>query len=142
MTKRRKASNWVDRDEPLEGKLARVLSYHFGRDPADAELADWASVIRGVVEADASEVHLASYLGSLPGALEGLGSSRHLLAVALWHIAKAGLVRDAAARRVEELLPHQPPQEPLGQFLERALRNAPDRAQYQPPPGTPKPKRP
>lgn len=141
MTKRRKASNWVDRGEPLEGKIARVLSYQFDRAPDDPELIGWSNVVRGMVEADASEVQLASYLRTLPGAEEWPPTTRRLLAIALWHIGKSGLVRDAAARRIEELLPHQPPGESLGQFLVRAVGNAPDREQYRPPPGTPKPGR-
>ena len=66
MTKQRRASNWVNRDEPLEEKLIRVLAFQFGRDRTDPVLLEWASVIRGMVEADASEVQLAAYLNTLP----------------------------------------------------------------------------
>ena len=142
MTKRRKASNWVDRGEPPEGKILRVLSYQCGRDPADPELLQWASVVRGMVEADASEVQLASYLQTLQGADGWPASTRRLLAVALWHIGKSGLLRDAASRRIAELLAHAAPTESLGEFLVRAVGNAPTREQYQPPPGAPRPRRP
>ena len=64
-----------------------------------------------------------------------------VLAIALWHIAKCGLVRAAAVRRIAELLPAQPAPEPLGAFLTRAVVNAPVRVQYQPPSGTPQPRR-
>jgi hypothetical protein len=137
MTKRREASNWVDRDEPVEGKLARVLSFLFDRDPAAPEVLEWASTIRSMVEADASEVQLAAYLGSLPGAAS-LTESPRLLAIAFWHIAKSGLVRDAAARRAEELGGAQLPAEPLSEFLERTILAAPEREQYRPPADTPK----
>lgn len=142
MTKRRKASNWVDRGEPLEGKVARVLSNHFGLDPAEPPVTEWASAIRGMVEADASEVQVASFLGSFEAGAALPTRERRLLAIAVWHIAKSGLVRAAALRRIEELLPGQPPPETLRSFLARAVTNAPVRAQYQPPPGTPLPRRP
>ncbi|HWA58480.1 MAG TPA: hypothetical protein VG692_14565 [Gemmatimonadales bacterium] len=105
-------------------------------------LLEWASVIRGMVEADASEVQLAAYLNTLP-APAGTKPPPHprLLALALWHIAKCGLVRDAAERRVTELMANQPRGESMGEFLARAVANAPDREQYRPPPGAPRPKR-
>jgi len=52
-----------------------------------------------------------------------------------------GLVRAAAVRRIAEFLPAQPAPGPLGAFLTRAVANAPVRVQYQPPPGTPQPRR-
>ena len=141
MTKRRKASNWVDRGEPLEGKVARVLSYHVVLDPAEPPVTEWASAIRGMVEADASEVHVASFIGSFPQGAALPPRERRLLAIALWHIAKSGLVRAAAQRRIEEVLQGQPAPESLSSFLARAVANAPVRTQYEPPPGTPQPRR-
>lgn len=138
MTSRRRASNWVQRDEPLEEKLMRVLAYQYGCPTSDPRLMEWASVLRGMVEADASEVQVAAWLGTLP-APEGEAPARtRLLAIALWHIAKCGLVRDSADRRIAELMRGQAPQESMGEFLARAVANAPDRIQYQPPPGTPR----
>jgi hypothetical protein len=134
MTTRTSGGNWVDRDEPLEEKLLRVLAHTYRRELTDRAVLDWCSVLRGMVEADASEVQVSSYLASLPGAESISTSDRRLLAIALWHIAKAGLVRDSCQRRVAELMPHQPPQEPLSTFLDRAIRGAPDH--NDPTPGT------
>lgn len=141
MTSRHQGGNWVQRDEPLEDKLVRVLAYQFGRPANDPVLIEWASVIRGMVEADASEVQVAAWLATLATPRGDRAPEVRLLAVALWHIAKCGLVRDAAERRVAELLKDQPPRESMGEFLARAVANAPDRVQYQPPPGTPRPRR-
>jgi len=141
MSSHRRVGNWVDRGEAPEAKIARVLSYSLGRDPADTNLAEWSVALRAMVEADANEVQVATYLGTLPGSDTWPGSTRRLLAIAIWHIAKSGLVRDTALRRIAELLPGGPPTESLSQFLERAISNAPDRQQYQPPPGAPKPPR-
>ncbi|MFN8654656.1 MAG: hypothetical protein U0133_22335 [Gemmatimonadales bacterium] len=141
MTRGRRGGNWVQRDEPLEDKLVRVLGYQFKRATSDPVLMEWASVIRGMVEADASEVQVAAWVAKLTTP-DGMRSAEpRLLAVALWHIAKCGLVRDAADRRVTELMRDKPPRESMGEFLARAVANAPDRIQYQPPPGTPKPRR-
>ena len=126
MTASSRGGNWVDRDEPLEEKLLRVFAHAYKRETTDPTILEWASVLRGMVEADASEAQVASYLGSLPGADSMPGTSRRLLAIALWHIAKVGLVRDGSQRRIGELLPYQPPQEPLSTFLDRAIRRAPD----------------
>lgn len=104
-------------------------------------MTEWASAIRGMVEADAGEVHVASFLGTFEEGAVMPAKARRLLAIALWHIAKCGLVRAAAVRRIAELLPAQPAPEPLGAFLTRAVVNAPVRVQYQPPSGTPQPRR-
>ena len=134
MTKRRSASNWVDRDEPLAGKLVRCLSYQFGRAPDDPALESWASIIRGMVEADASEVQLSAYLQTLPGAEHFTGTHRRLLAIALWHVTKAGLVRDVHRK----IGPSAPAPLGVAAFLEQALADAPTRVSHQPPPGTPR----
>jgi len=125
MTDHRSASNWVDREEPLEGKLAQVLSYQLDRAPDDPDVEQWALSIRGMVEADATEVHVATFLKSTPGFQDMGGSHVRLLSIALWHITKCGLVRDRDARRLEALREFQPPQEPLSVFLERAILRAP-----------------
>jgi len=132
VTKRQKASNWVDRGETLEGKLGRVLGAQCQRDQNDPQLVSWVSIIRGMVEADASEVQLSNYLGTLPRIDELSAPNRRILAIALWHIAKSGLVRDDAARHLERVRAQLPPDEPLAVALERAIRNAPERDQYEP----------
>lgn len=98
-----RASNWVDRGEPAEPKIAKGLRHFFGFDVQvdDAALVEYALTVVGMVAADASEVQVAAYLGYLE---DGLGlersTARHrrLVAVALWHVAKAALTRDRALR--------------------------------------------
>ena len=98
-----KASNWVDRGEPAEPKIAKALRHFFGFDVRveDGTLLEYAGILVGMVAADASEVQVAAYLGHLE---DGLGlersSARHrrLEAVAVWHVAKAALTRDRALR--------------------------------------------
>jgi hypothetical protein len=96
-----KADNWVDRGEPCEPVLARILAHYFNRhDPIDAPWnADHASAIRGLVEAGGSEVHVAAYLYRVLRELGAPAPPRgRTTAIALWHVAKAALVRDFAER--------------------------------------------
>jgi hypothetical protein len=98
-----RASNWVDRGEPAEPKIAKALRHFFGFGVpvADDTLREYAGTVVGMVAADASEVQVAAYLGHLE---DGLGlersTARHrrLEAVAVWHVAKAALTRDRALR--------------------------------------------
>ena len=110
----KKASNWVDRGEPAVPHLRRVLSYFFERDPlADqAWLDEQANTIMGMVAADASEVHVAGYLRSVvreTGAPNREPLGARPAAVALWHIAKAALVRDFAERVLQGEVPANAP---------------------------------
>ncbi len=110
----RHASNWVDRGEPALPTLRRVLAHFFGRlDPSDAPwLEAHANTIIGMVAADATEVHLAGYLRSvirddqipMPEP-----SGARPAAIALWHIAKAALVRDFAERVLRGEIPVNTP---------------------------------
>ena len=104
----RRQLNWVDRLEPPEPEIARVLRRFLALDPerdAIAE-AEYAHAVVQMVRATASEGEVANYLAYLQ---EQRGQSvtpppmRRYVAIALWHIAKAALVRDAA--RLEELAP-------------------------------------
>lgn len=96
-----KADNWVDRGEPPEPTLRRILAYYFDRHAEEDEswLQEHAMAIRGLVEAGGTEVHVATYLYR---ALRQLGLPApprgRVTAVALWHAAKAALVRDFAER--------------------------------------------
>ncbi len=67
----------------------------------DDALREYAAIVVGMVAADASEVHVAAYLGHLEDQL-GLERSaarhRRLEAIAVWHVAKAALTRDRALR--------------------------------------------
>jgi hypothetical protein len=97
------ASNWVDRGEPPEPKIARALRHFLGFDaPMDDEsLLSEACVFVGMVAADASEVQIAAYLGHLEdraGLQRSAARRRRLEAIAIWHIAKAALTRDRALR--------------------------------------------
>ncbi len=97
------ASNWVDRGEPAERKLVRVLRHFLEFDADAATLERGADTILGMVDADASEVQVAAYLGTLEDE-QGLPRSparfRRLVAIAAWHVAKAALTRDTAVRHL------------------------------------------
>jgi hypothetical protein len=124
---RKKASNWVDRNEPLEETLARVLGHSLGLRQDDARLTEHVLTIRGLVEADGTEVHVARHLRAVFEAFnlpEPEGAMRRALGIALWHIAKAGLVRDYAERRARELMERLPPEPSLSQSLRAALLRA------------------
>jgi hypothetical protein len=101
------ASNWVDRGEPPEPTLSRVLSSYLELDPAaqDAALAEYARIVRGMAKADATEVQIAGYLRTLEKqhlAAEHPARHRRGVAIALWHITKAAEVRDRAQRLIAE----------------------------------------
>jgi predicted fused transcriptional regulator/phosphomethylpyrimidine kinase len=104
MTKHR-VSNWVDRGEPAQPHLARVLLRFLELSPERdaAALAEYSETIIAFVAADGSEVELADYLAELERGLGrevSPGRLRRYVAVALWHIAKAALLRDALSRQV------------------------------------------
>jgi hypothetical protein len=126
---RGKASNWVDRGEPLESTLGRVLGHSLGLEASDPHLAGYLNTIRGFVEADATEVHISKYVKEIRNELELPElepSGRRTLAIALWHIAKVGLIRDRAERRATELMQQLPPPAPLADRLAAAILRAPD----------------
>lgn len=104
------ASNWVDRGEAPEPKIAKTLRHFLGFDVpvADAELLEYANTLVSMVAADASEVQVASYLGYLQDQHEQPRSSarhRRLEAIAIWHMAKAALTRDRALQLLRVDLP-------------------------------------
>jgi hypothetical protein len=107
-----KAGNWVDRGEPPEPILRRILAFYFDRhSPADESwLTEHAAAIRGLVEADATEIHVAGYLYRV---LRDLGLPApprgRVTAIALWHAAKAALVRDFAERVLDGDVPRPAP---------------------------------
>jgi hypothetical protein len=100
------ASNWVDRGQPAEPELTRVLAYYLGQDPKapDVNLRTHIDAIRGMVEADSTEVQLAGYLKEVEqafGMTEEHGRRRRAVAIALWHIAKCAELRERARRLME-----------------------------------------
>jgi hypothetical protein len=127
-----KASNWVDRGERPEPTLMRVLASYLELDPAANEerLREYAAAVRGMAEADATEVHIAGYLRTLESThlgAEHQARQRRGAAIALWHIAKAAEVRDRALRLVaEHASTPGAAQVPLSTWLaERLLRDDP-----------------
>ncbi len=124
-----RASNWVDRNDPIEPALARVLGQTLGVPADDPRLTTHALTIRGLVEAYGSEVHVARLLRGIFaefGQGEPTREAAYTLGIALWHIAKAGLVRDAGLRHARELAKQLPPEPKLAAKLERAILNAPE----------------
>ena len=110
----RKAANWVDRGESPIPTLRRVLARFSGRfDESDeAWLDEHAATTVGMVAADATEVHIAAYLRSverMPEHPTREPPSARGAAVALWHIAKAALVRDFAERVLQGEVPVNQP---------------------------------
>jgi hypothetical protein len=125
---RKNASNWVDRFEPIEPTLSRILGRPLGVDAGDPRLVEHALTIRGLVEADATEVHVAAYVRRLFPSFdlpEPDASTSRTLGIALWHVAKVGLVRDRAERRAAELASQLPPEPPLAESLKAAILRAP-----------------
>jgi len=127
------ASNWVDRGLPAEHKLARCLAAYLGQEVvgSEATLAQQASTLAAMVAADASEVQVASYLRSLEqelGVQIPEGPLRRTMAIAIWHIAKAGQTRDRfISRAANPPLPATSTQVPLSQWLhERLAGGEPD----------------
>jgi hypothetical protein len=96
------ASNWVYRGESPEPTLSRVLSSYLHLDPESAaiHLQEYTIAVRGMAEADATEVHIAGYLRTLEErhGQEHPAKHRRAVAIALWHITKCGEVRDHALR--------------------------------------------
>jgi hypothetical protein len=104
------ASNWVDRGQPPEPELGRVLSYYLdlGPEPLEPRLRPHVEAIRGMVEADATEVQLAGYLKTIEqdfGVTDSHSRRRRAAAIALWHIAKCAEVRERARRLLEFGIP-------------------------------------
>ena len=124
-----KASNWVDRGEPPEPTLTRVLASYLQLEPSanEARLREYAGAVRGMAEADATEVNIAGYLRTLESTHLATARHRRAAAIALWHIAKAAEVRDRAIRLVaEHAASPGAAQVPLSTWLaERLLRDDP-----------------
>jgi hypothetical protein len=124
-----RGGNWVDQGLPAEPKLARALAVYLDIPPKEGpkRLEVQARTLLQMAAADASEVQVTSYLRSLEPefAVEPSDSrSRRTMAVALWHIAKAALVRDRLLPLAGAGLPRPTSdQVPLSKWLaERLLR--------------------
>ena len=100
--------NWVDQGHPPLQTIRRVLAHEFDRHtPADEEwLRAQANTILAIVVAHGTEVEVTNYLRTLAADTHPAALSQdavRLVGIALWHIAKVALVRDAAERRLQRL---------------------------------------
>jgi hypothetical protein len=89
----------LDRGDSVDEPLARTLGAALGVAPEDARLRESLPIVRGQVEALATEGDIATYVGTLfPTFGQPLPNTTmlRLLATALWHIVKAGELRDHA----------------------------------------------
>lgn len=135
----RKAGNWVDRGEQPGPTLERILGHHFARTaPGDRPwLAGHAAAVLGMVDADASEVQVAGYLRSIARELGYAGPAGgppcgRVVAIALWHAAKAALVRDHAQRLLRgNRAPSAQPQERLSHWLAARLLTPEELAEFE-----------
>jgi hypothetical protein len=122
----KKASNWVDRGEAPNATIERVLTRFLGIHVADrpAWFREQSETIVGMVAADASEVHVAGFLRTLLGPESPPRDSDTIraAAIAVWHIAKAALVRDFAERVLRgEVPPNEPTPDSLSHWLAARL---------------------
>ena len=96
------ASNWVYRGESPDPAIARLLSSYLHLDPATAgtQLQEYTTAVRGMSDADSTEVQIAGYLRSLEErhGKEHPASHRRAVAIAVWHIARCAEVRDRALK--------------------------------------------
>jgi hypothetical protein len=133
----RKASNWVDRGEPPGPTLRRYVAFLFQRDlNTDAQwLEQHAQAVLAMVAADATEVHVAGYLRTVArdlGFAEREPPGVRMTANALWHAAKAALVRDFAERVLSgEVPPNHPTSQPLGSWLASKLLSPAELAAFE-----------
>lgn len=91
--------------------------------------------VLGMVAADGMEVHVAGYLRSVArdlGLESGQPPSTRVVAIALWHVAKAALVRDFAARGLRGEVPvNAPTEERLSRWLVERLLTPSELALYE-----------
>jgi hypothetical protein len=138
MARSRRIGNWVDRGAPADEKLLQVLAHYLGcAEAVDAPDSAWlreaARDIAGMVAANASEVQVAGYVRSLARARgrspEEVRGAR-LVAVALWHVAKAAEVRDRAVQALRAAGALDATREPLGDWLAKRLLSPEEHAAY------------
>ena len=132
----KKASNWVDRGEPPHPTVERVLGRLLGRDRMTDPVwfREQSETIVGMVAADATEVHVAGYLRTLlaPTSPEPDSATIRTSAIAIWHIAKAALVRDFAERVLSGEVPvNEPTSDSLSHWLAARLLTAEQLAEFE-----------
>jgi len=133
----KKAHNWVDRGDPADPTIQRLLAHFYGLelDESRQRLALPASTIVGMVAADATEVHLVGYMRSLARELRVEDRPLQFVrvtAIAIWHAAKAALVRDFAERVLRgEVPPNDPTPQPLNRWLAARLLTPEELAEFE-----------
>jgi hypothetical protein len=133
----KKASNWVDRGEAPHATIERILGRLLQQNPAHNHVwfREQAEIVVGMVAADASEVHLVGYLRTLlPYDEQQARDSTDLRirAIALWHVAKAALVRDFAERVLRgDVPPNEPTPDRLGHWLATRLLSPDELARFE-----------
>ena len=133
----KKASNWVDRGEAPSATITRVLARFLNENSANRPewFREHTEIIRAMVAADATEVHLAGYLRTLlqesERASRDAGQVR-LTAIAVWHVAKAALVRDFAERVLRGEVPaNEPTPDSLAHWLASRLLSPEELARFE-----------
>ena len=132
-----KASNWVDRGEPPDATIARVLGRFFDRNPNEhaSWIAEHSTILVGMVAADATEVHLARYLRALAREItfpEPQSPAVRTTSIALWHIAKSALVRDFAERVLRGDVPvHKPTEDSFSHWVASRLLSPEELARFE-----------
>ncbi|MCR4331407.1 MAG: hypothetical protein NUV34_01670 [Sulfuricaulis sp.] len=115
--------------------MQRVLAFFYERhdDFATPWLNRAAEDVLGMVAAEATDIQIAGYLKSVAHS-QGIAfpPKARLTSIALWHIAKAALVRDAATALLNSDLgsqPQQPP--PLSDWLASRLLSPAELARFE-----------
>ena len=132
----KKASNCVDRGEQPHATVERVLSRFLGQNPAErpAWFREQSEIIVGMVAADAGEVHVAGFLRTLLTANSPPRDSDAIraAAIAVWHVAKAALVRDFAERIFRGEIPsNEPTPDSLSHWLAARLLTPEQLAEFE-----------
>lgn len=132
----KKASNWVDRGESPNAVVERVLERFLDQRAADRPswFREQSDIIVGMVAADASEVRVAGFLHTLlgPASPPRDYNSTRAAAIAVWHIAKAALVRDLAERVLRgEVPPNEPTPDSLSHWLAARLLTPDQLAEFE-----------
>ncbi|MEO7361880.1 MAG: hypothetical protein ABI120_16230 [Gemmatimonadaceae bacterium] len=134
---RKTESSWVDRGESAIPKLRHALVHFFERfdEAAGPFLDEHATIVFGMVAADATDVQIAMYLRGVVRDVgfpnrEPLGS--RVFAISMWHIAKVALVRDAAERRLrQQAVANEQTTATLGNWLAERLMTPDELLAYQ-----------
>ena len=133
----KKAHNWVDRGDPADPTIQRLLAHFYGLqlDENREQLELPASTIVGMVAADATEVHIVGYMRSIArdlGVEDRPLQYARVTAIAIWHAAKAALVRDFAERVLRgEVPPNDPTPQPLNRWLAARLLTPEELAEFE-----------